>query len=228
MANVAAKMLPIWQWEDSGTCSLDAVLLIALLFVTSFPRYKSIIPQSAIQEYSLQISPFSFFAKNLRAIFTQYGTWDNVPPAELTLLRNQVRVQLERIGIATSHESDITNCLDQLMPSCYRKFSLSQINRCSQCGNGEHIQKSFDRDTLYIHVLRFMAGSDCVQLRLESMIDYRMKVSNMHPKRYVSTLLTALRRCLGVSSKSCHEAAVVPHADRRCSHTKLWYALQQF
>ena len=177
---VTPKVLPIWQWEDSGTCSLDAVLLIALLFIISSPR-----PNPVSSEIASPQSPFSVFSDHLQAIFTKYRTWNHVPQAELNLLRNRVRNQLEILGLNINYESNIDECLDQLIPSRYRKFTLARKNSCAHCGYSENIPQQLERDTVYIPVSRFMASSTDMQLRLEDMIEFSMKVSL--PKPYVSS-----------------------------------------
>ena len=157
---------------------MDAVLLIALLFKVSSPANKSTIPQAGIEGSAPQISPFTLFTKNLERLFSKYGSWDNVPPVELTALRDQVRLRLERQGIHINRGSGISGPLDQLLPSCYRTFSMAKIDRCSHCGNCEDVREPVQKDTLHIHVLRYLAASGLSRLGLQSMIDYRVKVRN--------------------------------------------------
>jgi hypothetical protein len=114
-------------------------------------------------------------------ILIKYGSWDNIPSAELTILRNQVWVQLEKNGIHINHQSDISCILDQLPPSRFRMFLMNRINRCSICGNCEDTRKPVQRDTVYIHILRYIRSSGVGQLQLQNMIDFQMKVKPCYP-----------------------------------------------
>ena len=90
------------------------------------------------------------FNRNLELILFRYGSWDNIPPVELTTLRNQVWLQLEKNGIHINHESGLSRVLDQLLPSCFRTFSMNRINRCSNCGNREDAREPVQRDTVLL------------------------------------------------------------------------------
>lgn len=176
LTNVSARPLPIWSWDESGTCTLDAVLLFALLFTVSHPPDQPKIQDAVKERSGFRISPFTNFNRKLEFILSKHGSWDNIPPIELTTLRNQVRLQLEKNGVNINHESDLSGVLDQLLLSRFRTFSMNRINRCSKCGNRENPREPVERDTVYVHILRYIAASGLGQLRLENMIDFQVKV----------------------------------------------------
>jgi hypothetical protein len=200
-----SKMLPIWQWQYSGTCSLDAVLLIALLFILSSPQSNPMLAESASPHSQFETSIFSLFSTHLQAIFTKYGTWVHIPQAELNLLRNRVRDQLEMLGLRINYESKIEQCLDHLIPSRHRNFTLARKNSCAHCGYSEDEPKQVERDTLYIPVSKFMAASAQMQLRLEDMIDFSMKVRI--PNR-IFHFVEFVRDCAESSRKGQRERAI--------------------
>src|SRR5436305_13236807 len=105
---MSAKTLPIWKWEKSGTCTLDAALLVSFIFVLA---HKITMPEVVGENSTLQTSPFFFFASKVEEILKNHSSWDNVSPKELTDLRNLVRDELDSRGIQTNHKSYLDNAV---------------------------------------------------------------------------------------------------------------------